>query len=370
MVLLSARSQEGLKKSIDNLRDFIGSNTDISLSDMAHTLRVGRKGFEHRCMFLASSLETAASILANPTPGKIKFSQTTASEHNLIFMFAGLGSQYINMGNELYAKVSFFRDTIDSCYKILQEEVGVRIPHFYNSPELTSGEEIHEFVRSQYVVFILEYAMAKLLMHWGIKPTGVIGYSLGEYTAACIAGIMTVRETLEILKARGELVAKLEDSVLLSIPLPKEKTEKYLGPDISLAIDNGESSILAGTADVMTELEQQLKKERIFSFRISNSRAVHSHLALPVVDEFKKAMAAIDWKKPQFPILSNVKGEWLSDLEMACPEYWVDHLSKTVLFHQSMELLSQLDEPVLLEIGPAGIWSILLAVMWVKRGLS
>lgn len=369
LILLSARSQEGLKKSVDNLRDFIVSDKDISLADLAHTLRVGRKGFDHRCMFLASSLEMTASILAKPTSGKIKFSQVTTNRHNIIFMFAGLGSQYINMGKQLYLRIFFFRETIDSCYKILQEEVGIGIPHFYRSPESADREEIYEFVYSQYVVFILEYALAKLLIHWGIRPSGVIGYSLGEYTAACIAGVMTVRETLEILKVRGELVAKIEDSVLLSIPLPKEKTEKYLGPDISLAIDNGKSSILAGRADVMAELEQQLKKERIISTRIANSRAVHSHLVLPVVDEFKKAMRTINWQKPQFPILSNVKGEWISDLEIACPAYWANHLSKTVLFHQSMELLSNLDEPVLLEIGPGRDLANLVSRYVGKKGI-
>lgn len=369
LLVLSARSQEGLKKSIDNLRDFTLSNKDISLSDLAHTLQVGRKDFEHRCMFLASSLEMVSSILANPTSGKIKFSHVTTNRHTIIFMFAGLGSQYLNMGRQLYSRIPFFRKTVDSCFTILQEEVEARIPHFYNSPEPANKEEIHEFAHSQYIVFIVEYALATLLIHWGIRPVGVIGYSLGEYTAACIAGVMTVRETLEILRTRGELVAKIEDSVLLSIPLPREKTEKYLGPDISLAIDNGESCILAGRVDVMTELEQRLKKERILSIRIANSRAVHSHLVLPIVDDFKKSLGAIHWQKPQFPILSNVRGEWLSGLEISCPTYWAEHLSKTVLFHQSMELLSHLDEPVLLEIGPGRDLANLVSRYVGKKGI-
>lgn len=369
LIVLSASSQEGLKISLDNLKDFIASNKDISLADLAHTLRVGRKDFEHRGMFIASSLEMAASTLASQTPGKIKFSNVATNKQDIIFMFAGLGSQYIDMGKQLYGRVSFFRDTVDSCYKILKEEVGVEIPHFYSSIEPIDEDEIHEFVRSQYVVFIFEYALAKLLMNWGMKPTGVIGYSLGEYTAACIAGVMTVRETLDILKARGELVAKVEDSVLLSVPLPRENIEKYLSSSISLAIDNGASSILAGSAEVMAGLEQELKKDRMFSFRISNSRAVHSHLTLPVVDEFKEALGAINWKKPQLPILSNVKGEWLSELEMACPDYWADHLSQTVQFHQSMELISQLDEPILLEIGPGRDLSNLISRYMGKKGL-
>lgn len=352
IVVLSARSQNELMDQIEALKNDLTLAPNTSIHDLAHTLRVGRKPFDYRCMMLTADTKKLLEGLSQPKDRYFKYAHKSTDRHNIIFLFDGLGSQYVDMGKELYSKYPLFHRTVDQCYNILNDEMGMQIPHFYNSFHTYTEEELHEFENSQFHVFILEYSLTMLLKDWGITPSGVMGYSLGEYTAACVAGIMTLREAFEVLRVRGRLVASIASSELLSIPLPRNEVEKYLSEDVSLAIDNGGSTILAGEVPVMKELEEILKKDRILFTRISNSRAVHSHLTKPILEEFIQKIDHIDWKKPNVPILSNVKGKWVSDLQMSTSNYWADHLSHTLLFHQSLEELAKIDAPVLVEIGP------------------
>jgi amino acid adenylation domain-containing protein len=359
LILLSARTRSALDSMSQNLAEHVKSQPDINLADAAYTLQVGRRKFQHRRMLVCRSVEEAACALSNPAAENERSVLTfaAAEEHReppLIFMFPGLGSEYVNMGRELYEKEPLFRREMDRCFEILGGLLNYDIKEIlYPGNSGRDPEEINRAEIAQLVVFIFEYALAKLLIHWGIAPRAMIGYSFGEYAAACVSGVFSLEDALKLVVGRGELIAGTSPGAMLSVPLPKGELIPLLPPQLSLAVDNDISCLVAGPEEAVETFEKQMKVRKSICLRLRAAKAIHSPTMTPILREFEEKVREIKLNSPVIPYISNVTGTWISPAEAADPHYWPTHLRQIVRFADGLKRLVKDEEnPLFIEVGP------------------
>jgi acyl transferase domain-containing protein/acyl carrier protein len=352
LILLSARTETALETMTQNLVTYLRENPGINLADAVYTLQVGRRAFAYRRFTVASTVEDAVQAFSPPTSRSVQTFLLKDEDHPVIFMFSGLGSQYVNMGRELYQNLPIFREEMDRCFEILKPLVDFDPREILYPGSVKNSDRIDQAAVSQPVLFSFEYALAKLLMGWGIKPHALIGYSLGEYTAACISGVISVADALKLIVARGNLVAAIQEGSMLSVPMESHELKPLLYPDVSLAIDNGPSCIVAGSNDIIRAFGKQMKEKGFLCMTLSNSRAIHSSMMEPILNEFAEIVSQFELKVPQIPYISNVTGHWITVEDAASPAYWVKHLRQTVQFSDGMKELSQITNAIFVEIGP------------------
>ena len=386
LIPLSARTRSALEQMTQNLANHLKKNPGINLADAAFTLQTGRKAFNHRRMVVAANRDEALAALvdlSNTTTHLI-----TPGTNRVVFMFAGLGAQYVNMGRELYQKEPVFREETDRCLEILKHLVDYDIkeilypgdpvgevspvsgasgygsapPSGPGDSPLDSGtpdpskrggvSDINSIEISQLVVFILEYALARLLKTWGINPDAMIGYSFGEYTAACISGVFSLEHALRLIVRRGQLLAKAPRGAMLSVPLSRAALTPLLDSQCSIAIDNGSSCIAAGPEAALASFEKKMKKRKLMCMPVPHSVAMHSQMMEPLLNQFEKELENISFNPPKIPYISNVTGTWAAVQEVVTPGYWRDHLRKTVCFADGLEELTRKSHSIFIEIGP------------------
>ncbi|UCH95597.1 MAG: amino acid adenylation domain-containing protein, partial [Candidatus Aminicenantes bacterium] len=219
---------------------------------------------------------------------------------------------------------------------------------------VSNSDKINQTEIAQVVIFIFEYALAALLMKWGITPHAMIGYSFGEYTAACVSGVISLEDGLKLVVSRGQLLRGTPEGAMLSVPLSQEEISAYLNPhlEVSLAIDNGPSCVITGSTGAIDAFEKQMKGKRFLCMRVPATRALHSPMMVPVLKEFERLFNTITLNKPQIPYISNVTGDWLTDKEAVSPAYWAAHLRETVQFARGMKVLLKEPNCIFLEVGP------------------
>jgi len=358
MLLLSARTGYSLDQATANLLDFFKNNPGVNLADATYTLQVGRNPFQHRRMLVCSNTREAIDILSAGDPAKIHSAVTKEEDRPVVFMFAGLGAQYVNMGRDLYRKEPMFREEMNRCFAILHPLVGDEIKNcLYPSDNIEMEEDeekINQTDKSQLAIFVFEYALARLIMHWGIKPEAMIGYSFGEYVAACVAGVFSLEDALKLIVYRGYLIRRTSPGMMLSVPISRQELEPLLEnqDQVSLAVDNGPSCIVSGPAAVISEFEQQLKTKRYFCMRLQTPHAIHSHMMEPVLKEFEEKVGQMTLKEPSIPYISNFTGKWVTGEDATSPSYWGNHLRHTVQFTEGMKTLTKNPDCLFIEIGP------------------
>ena len=397
LILLSARTQSALDKMTENLAEYIKKNLlnrsnhenlpnpGLSLADIAYTLQKGRRTFSHRRMLVCSQLEEAAGMLLSPDVGKTHDHFSKEEDRPVVFMFPGLGSHYVNMGLEIYQKEPYFRRKVDHCFEILQTLVDENIKEilypinkkFYGGTgggfskeppgrQRQETEKINQIEISQLVVFIFEYSLAQMLMNWGIKPHAMIGYSFGEYIAACISGVFTLEDALKLLVSRGKAIGRIPPGAMLGVPLPEKKLKPLLGEKLSIAIDNGEACIVSGSNESIDAFEKQMKQNRYLCIRLRATHGIHSAMMDSIEQEFAGVLSRITLHEPQIPYISNVTGKWITVENATNPLYWVSHLRETVRFAQGLEELVKIENVVLVEAGPGVVLST-LAVQHIDK---
>jgi len=375
LILLSAKNKNSLEQMTQNLAEHFKKNPQINLSDTSYTLQVGRRHFKYRRMLVCQNVQETLQILSSPDSEKIKNSTVKEDIPSVIFMFSGLGGQYINMGRELYEKEPIFRNEVNHCFEILKSHLDYNIEEILypgcstlnvqqsqnkkNETKLMTSTSLPEAKIdqtdiAQLVVFILEYALVRLLNQWGIEPKSMIGYSFGEYTAACTAGIYSLEDALKIVVKRGQLIKKIPPGTMLSIPLTREELQPLLStnPELSLAIDNGPSCIIAGPPESTQNFNQQMKQKRLLCTPLSLSHALHSQMMESYLEEFRKIFSSITLNPPKIPYISNVTGDWITPQEATDPQYWVRHLRETVQFARGIKKLLKQSNTMFIEIGP------------------
>jgi phthiocerol/phenolphthiocerol synthesis type-I polyketide synthase E len=371
LLLLSAKTQTALERMTRNLADYFKKNLLNSgnsenptnpgqiLADAAYTLQVGRGAFKYRRMLTCSTIDEAIDALSSSNTVKVKTGQVKGEETPVIFIFPGIGSQYVNMGLELYQKEPLFRREMDCCFDILDSLLDEDIKEILYPGESAGAQDnqgrgIDSFDIAQLLTFIIGYALAKLLIKWGIKPYAVIGYSFGEYTAACISGVLILEDALKLVVLRGKLINKLPPGAMLSVPLTRQQLKPLLSlhHGLSLAIDNGPSCIVAGPKDTVDAFEEEMKRNGNMCMRLQAARAIHSTMMEPILKEFEAAVGQVKGNEPQIPYISNVTGDWLTTKEAPSPHYWAVHLRETVQFADGIKKLTPLPNAVFIEVGP------------------
>ncbi|MDQ1350667.1 MAG: hypothetical protein QG657_969 [Acidobacteriota bacterium] len=354
ILILSARTQESLDSAIKSFLEYLNRHPTMDLADIAYTLQVGRKSFQYRKMLLCSDNKNAIEIISSPKAGKIYTSDSQNQVKRIVFMFSGQGAQYVNMGLGLYRIERIFREEMDICFNVFQSIAGYDLKEIlYPSENLDqAAKSVKKTEITQPLVFIFEYALAKLLLSWGIKPEVMIGYSFGEYTAACLSGVFSLEDALKLVILRGQLMQKMPKGAMLSVPLSMKKVNPFLNGELSLAIDNGASCIVSGTSNAIEAFENELKDKGYLSVRVNVSYAGHSTLMEPILAEFENEVRKTTLNPPGIPFISNVTAQTITAEEATNSQYWVKHMKDTVRFGEGIGELLKTPNSIFLEIGP------------------
>lgn len=358
LVTISARTLGALEKATDNLAEFLERHPGANLADVAFTLQVGRKAFGHRRSFTASDTTDARRVLRSKDVHRLITGSCEHAGHPIVFMFPGQAAQCVNMGREIYTDEKTFRDTVDSCSRFLEPHLGFSLLEvLYPSPEKMgeASERIGRTSVTQPVLFVVEYATARLWMQWGIKPAAMIGHSLGEYVAACLAGVFTLEDALQLVAARGRLMEGMPTGSMLAVRAAELAVDSLLGTELSLAAVNGPSScVISGPTEPIAALRKRLSGEGVACRPLPTSHAFHSSMMEPVLDPFRKVLGGIRMSPPAMPYVSNVTGTWIDAGQATDPEYWASHLRRTVRFADGVGELLKDPARILLEVGPGG----------------
>lgn len=357
LICVSARTVEALDAALKNLASHLeGHHEAAALADVSYTLESGRHHFNHRATAVFASVEEAAASLADPRSRKIYRSSNVIPSPQPVFLFTGQGAQFPAMGQTLYASEPVYRRQIDECAEILRPLLGVDIRSLL-FPEDAHSDEVAETLTetriAQPTLFVTELAMAALWKQWGIEPKAMAGHSLGEFTAAVVAGVMSREDGLRLVAARGSLMQKMERGAMLSVRLPEESVSALLGADLSIAAMNSPSlCVVSGPIDAVEQLEKRLEKDSVVSKRLRTSHAFHSAMMDPMLEAFEKEVRSATLNAPTISYVSGATGRWITAEEATDPGYWTAHCRKPVRFADVAALLLGLPGAVLIEVGP------------------
>ncbi|WP_444944381.1 SDR family NAD(P)-dependent oxidoreductase [Microbulbifer sp. ZKSA006] len=359
LITLSARSEQALALATERFCNWLDENPAAPMADVAYTLQLGRKAFEHRISLVCNSASDALEQLRSERSGRVLSGVCPAHKRQVVFMFPGQGGQYINMGRGLYEREPVFREIMDLCFDDYRDLTGnnLKVVLF---PDHENRETLTDTGVSQPLLFIFEYALSRMLISKGIVPELMVGYSFGEYAAACIAGVFSVRQGLELIHIRGRLMQSLPEGRMLSTSLDREQLKSLLFGSLAIAIENPGTSIVAGLKSEIEQLEQKLRQLRCFTFPVDVTHFAHSPLLQAIESEFKRALERIDLRPPQIPYISNVTGRIVEPGQATDSAFWCQHLLQTVKFEDCLDSLLTTSDGVVLEVGPGNDLSVLL----------
>ncbi len=371
LLTLSAKSAAALQDLQGSFHTFLTTHRDLSLKDLCYSSHVGRGHFAHRLGILASSIDNLMAELAKPTVGD-NLTSSRGEVHDsptIAFLFTGQGSQYIGMGKELYETQPIFRQALDQCAELVKPylpdpllEVVFATRNLEDQENLGESFEPLEFKlnETQYTqpaLFALEYSLAQMWISWGIQPQVMMGHSVGEYVAACIADVFSLADGLKLITARARLMQALSSdgsmvSALATAETVQAVIDQYPQEKIAIAAFNGpESIVFSGDRSTVIAASQTLETQGIKTKSLAVSQAFHSPLMDPILSEFATIAQQVTYSRPQISILSNVTGQLITD-EISRPEYWVQHIRQPVRFAQGVQTLHHQQPHIYLEIGP------------------
>jgi acyl transferase domain-containing protein len=351
---LSARSGTALDAVAARLAAHLEGHPEVNLADVAYTLQVGRAALEYRRVVVCpDGAEAQAALRESPATRPV--ARPGAVAQDVVFLFPGQGAQHVNMGRELYLGEPVFRAEVDRCAEILRPhlDLDLRDVLYPTAEPEAAGRRLDQTGLSQPALFTVEYALARLWMSWGISPGAMAGHSLGEYVAACLAGVFSLPDALGVVAARGRLMQALPGGAMLALPLPEEAVRPLLREGLALAAHNAPSvCIVAGDFAAVRALEEHLHDRHISCLRVRTSHAFHSPMMEPMLEPFLAEVGQVGRAPPRIPFLSNVTGEWITPEEVTDPRYWVRHARQTVRFAEGILLLFGSPGRALLEVGP------------------
>ena len=356
VLVLSARSSQALDDMAARLADSLETRPENSLADVAWTLYAGRHGFEHRRVLGADTIEEAAALLREPDPQRVFNHVLELDRPSLVFMYPGGGAQYYQMGRQLYENEVVFREQIDNGLAILKSRFDTDLTDVFLGNDTDEEHFAGALTRPSVqlpLIFILEIALTRLWESYGIAPQALIGHSLGENSAACVAGVMSFEDALGLVCLRGQLMEEVPQGTMLSVSMPADELAKELGDELDLAAANSPRlAVASGPSLLIDQLAERLATKDIDSQRIKIDIAAHSRLLDGVLERFREYLNDISLHEPTLPIVSNRTGDWLRPEEATSAEYWVEHLRNTVLFATGIETLLDSPDRVFLEVGP------------------
>jgi acyl transferase domain-containing protein/NAD(P)-dependent dehydrogenase (short-subunit alcohol dehydrogenase family)/acyl carrier protein len=362
LITASAKTSEALTALCRKYARFLRENPQTALNDFAWTANGCRSQFQHRVAFIARSTEDAAQQLedfssVDPKASPLYRFAASYQAPPIAFLFTGQGSQYSGMGRAFYERNTAFRAAMDRCERAMEGKRKYPLTKVIFGDAAIPAGLIDDTAWTQPALFAFEYATAMMWQSWGVHPSIVIGHSLGEYVAACVAGILTLEEALALAAERGRLMGELpRNGSMMAVRASEQATMAALGSlpsAVSVAAVNGlDNTVLSGRTDQIDELAARLAAAGIKTIPLTVSHAFHSPMMEPMLDAFEKHAATLDYKQPRIEFVSNVTGRVLTDGEPTDAAYWRRHVRGTVRFNQGMDTLLAQNPSLLLEIGP------------------
>ncbi|ACB94496.1 hybrid non-ribosomal peptide synthetase/type I polyketide synthase [Beijerinckia indica] len=350
---LSARSSLALEQMKLRLADHLESAPDLSLDDVAYTLQVGRRRFDHRTALVCHDLSDAI-VKLRAKGGTLK--ETLAVPNpSLAFMFPGQGTQYAGMGQALYDSQPGFREIIDQGADFLAPLLGADLRDVLYGSRPADEEDPHP-IRStlfaQPALFLVQYATAHLFTGYGFQPNVMIGHSIGEFVAATLASVLTFEEALGFIAERARLMQSMPTGAMLSVRLPEMDLKAILPRELDIAAVNApELCVVSGPTAEIDAFATLLAQRDIVARQLHTSHAFHSRMMDPVVASLKDTASRIHFQEPKIAYVSCISGQWITTEDVTSPLYWAEHCRRTVRFADALQTMRERGNPVLLEVG-------------------
>lgn len=372
---LSGPSTTDLQQKTAALTRYVQQYPNQPLPQIAASLNREPLHQPYRQAVLVQNTVALLAQLAKPTtPG------SSDTKSPIIFMFPGIGDHYGNMARGLYTNLPLFREIFDQCDAALRPflpeslidllypdqsepatengpagfDLAAMLGRKTAAPAHPAEARLQETIIAHPLVFSVEYALARQLIGWGLQPHGLLGYSLGEYVAATLAGVLRLEDALMLVARRAQLIQALPEGKMLAVPLSREAVVPYLNEHVSLSAHNGEAlTVLAGEPEAIIAVQQQLLAQQIACRLLDTTHAFHSHMMDTAVPELNQLARTITYAAPQIPYLSNVTGTWITPQQATDPTYWARHMGQPVQFYAMLQnLFRQAPLGHLVEVGP------------------
>ncbi len=357
LLIVSAKTASAADCAVTNLANHLQTNPELNLADVAFTCHSGRHAFPHRRAWAVDDSRAAVSSVLNKNPASIAAGIAPQSAASVVFMFSGQGSQHSNMGRDLYLHEPVFHDSLDQCAELLLHALGLDLRQALYPPKETEDaatDQLNQTWLTQPALFAVEYALARWWMSLGVEPAAMVGHSIGEYVAACLAGVFSLQDALAIAVIRGRMMHNLPRGSMLAVPI--SPGDLHLTGNLCLAAINGERlCVVSGPTSEIVDFEEHLSKDSISCHRVLTSHAFHSGMMDPILGEFEQRIRNIELNPPHIPYLSNLSGAWIKSEEATDPTYWARHLRQTVRFSDALAELSLDPNRILIEIGPGTV---------------
>lgn len=355
LLVLSAETSSALETETANLIECLKRSTNQDFIDVVGSYQVCEKALKHRRMLVCNNLNNAVTALETLDSKKVFTRFQESEDRPVVFMFPGQGAQYVNMGLELYQIEKTFREQVNICSEFLKPHLDLDIRNIIYPDEQHTNvatQQLQQTLIAQSALFVIEYALAKLWQEWGVLPQAMIGHSLGEYVAACLAGVFSLKDALELVAVRGRLIQELPSGAMLAIELSEKEVRPFLGK-ISLAAINGPNlCIVSGPAKTLEELNDRLSQKDVICLPLDASHAPHSQEMDSIIEPFKSYVKKMTLRPPQIPYISSVTGTWITTDQATDPNYWARHMRQTVRFSEGLQELFKKPERILLQVGP------------------
>ncbi len=356
LLTVSGKNTGALQGNSLRLAEHLRAHPSQPLADISFTLHHGRRALERRRVVACASHDEGARLLLDNDPQRV-FTHTAIDRAEVAFLLPGGGAQYVGMGRDLYEHEPVFRASIDRGLALLSARHGVDLKPvlFAAADAATAAAELETMPLQLPAIFLVEHALAELWASWGVKPTALLGHSLGENTAACLAGVMSYEDALGLVALRGKLFAKVPGGAMLSVNLDESATRELLvrHADLDIAVVNvPDVTVVSGPARAIDALAADLAEREIEHRRLAIPVAAHSRALAPILEEFAAYLRSIRLSAPKIRMLSNRSGTWLTDAEATSVDYWVAHLRGTVRFAENLATLLADKQRVVIECGP------------------
>lgn len=363
LIMWSANSAYSRDEYAKALSADLKERRELNISDIAYTLQKSRTDFRFRRFVVAGDVTQLQQSLSELKPDSIEAHELKELPGEVVFTFPGQGAQYLNMGLALYQDEPIYKAAIDQCAALLVPylKLDIREILFPSEPSEAAAERLKDTRYTQPALFVTEYAMAKLWMHWGILPTLFCGHSIGEYVAAHLSGVFSLEDGLKLIAIRGAMVSELPSGSMLSVRHEVKAISEMLTGDLTIAaVNSPKLCVVAGADDQVNEFARLLDSREIANKLLFTSHAFHSAMMDPIVEDFKKVVAEVNLNAPEITIVSTVTGNILTKEQATDPDYWAGHLRKTVQFSKAIETILETEQPLFLEVGPGTVTSTLI----------